>query len=140
STITISFTDSFATNQAIHDDSGKVIGIGTGTRIDKNPKSQTFNKTIYGISDFIFFSPELWDGTQGPATNTDEVLFHELIHATRDTRGVNIDANVNKDYINEEEYLAVVLTNIYVSNKGLKSLRKNYKTNELLVEKDWDKF
>lgn len=66
-------------------------------------------------------------GIHGPALETDEVLFHELVHASRKLFGVTAAARkVNRGYSNEEEYLAVVLSNVYLSEKGKKIFRASH--------------
>jgi hypothetical protein len=92
-----------------------------------------------GSNAIVKFSPSLWHPwpfgkgpvqrftpATGPGSFPDEVLFHELVHACRDMRGVSYSIAVNRDYDNEEEYIAVVLTNIYLSNKRQTRLRANH--------------
>jgi hypothetical protein len=85
----------------------------------------------------IDFSPELYSvfggrgrsggpRPTGPASRPDEVLCHELFHAGRDARGVRYHLGVNRDYNNEEEYLAVVITNIYLAEKKQTDLRASH--------------
>jgi hypothetical protein len=77
------------------------------------------------------YSPELY-GRKGtlnetyPGSDPDELLFHELVHAERSLEGVTYFMPVGNRYDNEEEYLAVVLTNIYLSSKGVLTLRGNH--------------
>ncbi len=64
----------------------------------------------------------------------DEVLFHELIHAFRILTGARgngqpVNFPMRLHYDNTEEFLAVVLTNIYISdftNKGASSMRASH--------------
>jgi hypothetical protein len=89
---------------------------------------------VPGSDSAISFTPYMWnrDGTpgtsgySGPGSKADEVLFHELVHATRDMRGVDSKTKVNQGYHNEEEYIAVVLTNIYLAEKNQRDLRANH--------------
>jgi hypothetical protein len=74
----------------------------------------------------------------GPASRPDEVLFHELVHACRELRGVLYRSGVNGGFDNEEEYLAVVIDNIYLSEKGQTQLRASHYGHTIL--KDPDKF
>lgn len=73
-----------------------------------------------GTDALITFSPEMWTGAAmaKPSNAPDEALFHEMVHASRIMRGVSDDPPVNAGYTDQEEYLAVVLTNIYMSEKG----------------------
>jgi len=93
----------------VRDSDGKAVaslgeGTGEGSRAD------------------IAFSPEMWgpngsSNITGPSTLPDEVLLHELIHACRQMNGVSHSSAVDSDYENEEEFVAIVLTNIYMSEK-----------------------
>jgi hypothetical protein len=57
----------------------------------------------------------------------DSVLFHELVHALRIFHGVrNPVPTDNHKWMNEEEWLAVLLTNIYMSAAGSTRLRGGY--------------
>jgi hypothetical protein len=73
------------------------------------------------------YTPQMW-GAGGwaqrpePWYAPDVVLFHELVHATRFMRGIHSRRLVDRGYRNEEEYLAVVVANILLSEKGQKSL------------------
>ena len=81
-----------------------------------------------GSNVVLFYSPEDWehkDSTDGPGFEPDEVLFHELVHVTRDLRGFHTGLPVEGDFGNEEEYLATTIANLYLSEKG-KRLRGVY--------------
>jgi hypothetical protein len=57
----------------------------------------------------------------------DEILLHEMVHALRDMQGVSNPVPTTMRYKNEEEFLAVVITNVYMSKKkGNKLLRPDY--------------
>jgi hypothetical protein len=66
-----------------------------------------------------------------PGQRPDEILCHELLHAGRYLGGDfhKIPIPSMPDYDNEEEYFAVLVTNIYSSEKGrdFTSLRKSHK-------------
>jgi hypothetical protein len=85
-----------------------------------------------GSDSTVKYTPGMYTGSvmaeisKGP----DEVLFHELVHASRQMRGVADKIPVNAGYGNQEEYLAVVLTNIYMSEKGQWRFRASWG--------DWD--
>src|SRR5262249_52782436 len=79
-----------------------------------------------GTDPTVLFTPGMWKGTQGPGTFADEVLFHELVHASRIISGVQYLQHVDHDYDNQEEYLAVVLTNIFLAEKGQTKLRADH--------------
>jgi hypothetical protein len=85
------------------DDQGNFIGSGEGT----------------GDDSFVEFSPEAFvsgspSRPPGPGMEPDEVLFHELVHASRQVVGVVYFLPVTQGYDNEEEYIAIVLCNIYI--------------------------
>jgi hypothetical protein len=77
-------------------------------------------------------------GDSGPGYEADAVLFHELVHATRARAGAVNLRSVNPGYSNEEEFIAVVLANIYLSEKtgGKRWLRGNYETQLFLEDPD----
>lgn len=104
--------------QGIRDGKGEFVGSGTGTRIDPT------GKTVHGDEPFVEISPEAYGGGSrpaGPGNDPDEVLFHELVHATRQLAGITYFMPINQNYDNEEEYLAIVLSNIYLRNKNSKN-------------------
>ena len=81
----------------------------------------------------VYFTPSEWGGGEsvcsGPGTSAppDEVLFHEMVHALRDIQGLtNPVPTVNTSYLNEEEFLAIVTTNVYISAKGGTRFRANH--------------
>jgi hypothetical protein len=85
-----------------------------------------------GSDSTIEFTPGMYRGSvmAKESKAPDEVLFHELVHASRKMRGVHDKVPVNAGYGNQEEYLAVVLTNIYMSDKGQWRFRASWG--------DWD--
>jgi hypothetical protein len=105
-------------DSVVKDGKRNFLGSGEGTRID--PRT---GKTIHGDDVFIDYSPEAFvlgkpSRGVGPTRDPDHVLFHELVHATRHLRGVVYNMPVDQGYNNEEEYLAIMLTNIYARNKN----------------------
>jgi hypothetical protein len=57
----------------------------------------------------------------------DESLVHELVHAFRDAQGKhNPVPTKNRRYDTVEEFLAVVITNVYISSKGDHWLRADH--------------
>ena len=85
-----------------------------------------------GSSDSIFFTPHGIDkscarGYGMCAQQDDEVLLHEMVHALRDMQGLSDPVPTTPRYKNEEEFLAIVVTNVYISKKsGNKLLRRDY--------------
>jgi hypothetical protein len=64
-------------------------------------------------------------------------LFHELVHSSRAFRGVEDPKYVDHDYDNQEELLAITITNIYLSEKGQQVLVGDHGTKPLQgVERD----
>ena len=86
-------------------------GTGTGKGSDATIK---FTPGIYGQAGC---HPE---GTYG--SKADEVLFHEMIHALRMMQGKYNAIPLGDRYYgyeNEEEYLAIIATNVYMSANGV---------------------
>lgn len=84
-----------------------------------------------GSDSIIEFTPNAFKGASAPGTSPDEVLFHELIHSSRTMRGVVRPSFVNQDYEDYEEYVAIALANIYLSEKGQQILRADHFTSRL---------
>jgi hypothetical protein len=60
--------------------------------------------------------------------NPDETLLHELVHSLRELLGQFYRyPTVVSDYDNEEEFFAILLVNIYISEKGGKVLRASHR-------------
>jgi len=58
----------------------------------------------------------------------DDTLLHELVHTFRQTRGQQtFNPTRTKGYGNEEEYFAILVQNIYASEKGMTLLRRDHK-------------
>ena len=81
----------------------------------------------------IFFSPET-SGKSGCGGGRygslpDEVLLHEMVHALRAMQGKRNPVPTEgglKGYDNEEEFLAVVVTNVYMSANNKTQLRADH--------------
>jgi hypothetical protein len=57
----------------------------------------------------------------------DDQLLHELVHALREMRGeLNQIPTDDKAWDNEEEFFAILVTNIYLSELGKKYLQGNH--------------
>jgi hypothetical protein len=61
----------------------------------------------------------------------DEALFHEMLHALRGLQGLKSDLHLTGGYEIEayqtvEEFFAILLTNIYMAEKGQTQLRRNH--------------
>ena len=121
--------DSYAKGAPIPNLVGRGTGTGTGA----------------GASVIIYYSVRTWtdalytDYTVGAAGfQPDEVLFHELVHATRRIRGKETSVTVEgrPNFGNIEEYLATVIANIYLSEKDAR-LVGAYTTSSTNPPKDW---
>jgi hypothetical protein len=65
----------------------------------------------------------------GPGDDADEYLLHEMVHGLRDMAGVSQArplAGKSIRYDNEEEFFAILITNIYMSEKGERLLRRDH--------------
>jgi Effector protein len=65
----------------------------------------------------IAFNPDTCANTptQGPGTAADESLLHELVHALRQATGHWATVPMGDNYENQEEFNAILVTNIYSS-------------------------
>src|SRR5262245_4674662 len=98
-----------------------------------DPVAAKFAAKGGGSDDIIYFTPgaksdkSCASGAGFCAANPDEVLLHEMVHALRDMQGVSNPVPTTLRYKNEEEFLAIVVTNVYVSKaKSNKFLRLDY--------------
>jgi hypothetical protein len=88
------------------------------------PANWTYNPINADLGIGISFS--------GPGSEPDEVLLHELIHAFRYASGRVPEPNkqrkvpFQKQYDNIEEFIAILITNIYRSERGRKHLRSGH--------------
>jgi hypothetical protein len=93
-----------------------------------------------GANVVIFFSAEIWESKgapKGPGNLPDEVLFHELAHATRMIRGhmTHVAVEGGGGYGNIEEYFATVITNVYMSDKAPTAALRGLYGNEHILQK-----
>jgi hypothetical protein len=81
-----------------------------------------------GTDSTVFFNPGVYRDYGGkcfplaPAFSADEVLLHELVHGMSGLRGrlaSTLPGPQGYRYDNLEEFTAVLITNIYISEKGL---------------------
>jgi hypothetical protein len=98
----------------------EVAETAKGALVDYSAPGNSKIGTGEGSDAVIEFTQEIWRGEamRPPSDAPDEVLFHELVHASRTMRGVSDRKTVSRRYGDQEEYIAVVLTNIYMSEKG----------------------
>ena len=85
----------------------------------------------YSATMWTEYGPARLSGTRGPGFEPDEVLIHELVHAAREMRGVEYLLPVTGGYDTQEEFLGVVVTNIYLSEKGQTVFARNHGTGVL---------
>jgi hypothetical protein len=81
-----------------------------------------------GASCTLHFNPDLFSGAVSaePAFAADEVLYHELVHACRYVNGKMDAIPMDKHYTDAEEFLAIMLANIYMSEKGQTKFRGDH--------------
>jgi hypothetical protein len=78
------------------------------------------------------YSPNIWEGDNPcfggkNAARPDEVLLHELVHVSRYMKGLaNAIPTIDEDYGNDEEFLAIVTANVYMSSRGRTDLRADH--------------
>lgn len=108
-------TEATSVGMPIYNDGVVIEGSGLGLGTD----------TIIQFSPMVFTVEE--QKKEGIGSEPDEVLFHEMVHATRMMHGVSYLIPVNHGYTDEEEYLGVVLTNVYLSEKRKTVFRGGHK-------------
>jgi hypothetical protein len=103
-----------------------------------------FEQDVKGSNSIIMFTPHMWGkdgkrgtfGYAGPGSDADEVLFHEMIHGVRQMTGVSTDNKLGNGYDNEEEFVAVVVSNIYLAEKKKNELRASHDGFAVLARPD----
>jgi hypothetical protein len=81
----------------------------------------------------VHFSPQTWSSGPcaggGVGSRPEEILFHELVHAARfvgrDFSQIPLSGGM-AGYDDEEEFFAVLITNIYLSEAGRANLRLDH--------------
>jgi hypothetical protein len=109
--------------------------------LDQYMNSATDGRTHQGLgvpaegeSAFIYFDPDAWGANSfirqeaatvnptkfgGVGMEPADVLFHELVHAVRRLKGVtDRTPTVTTDYVSLEEFTAVLVTNIVISERS----------------------
>ena len=92
-----------------------------------------------GADSLVRFTPGIFTGARlsKPGNAPDEVLFHELVHSSRALRGVQDEGYADQDYDDQEEFIAIVIANIYLSEKGQQVLLGDHDNKPLQgVERD----
>ena len=71
----------------------------------------------------------------------DATLLHEMVHALRMMRGVLTCLSYGADFDREEEYFAILITNIFQSELGRTLMRLNHDSdNWQVVSSPWEEF
>ena len=78
-----------------------------------------------GCDSMIYFTPKMFTKycnhhkhAHRSGAQPDEVLFHEMVHATRQMRGLLNSLPLGYMYDTEEEFFAILVANIYASETG----------------------
>jgi hypothetical protein len=103
-------------------------GVNPGTPIEG------FKGTGEGSDTIVAFSPEMWtvDGSNplgtGPGISAKEILLHEMTHGFRQMAGKML-CNATPDqpgYDTSEEFMAILVSNMYRSELKMPGLRKDH--------------
>ncbi|MPZ56828.1 MAG: hypothetical protein GEU91_10105 [Rhizobiales bacterium] len=85
-----------------------------------------------GSDTIINFSPETFQAgsvcATGPGATADEILLHEMVHGLRHMGGRAVREGVtgNPNMTNYEEFVAILVSNIFRSEKGIPNLRADH--------------
>lgn len=88
--------------------------------------------TGQGSNSIVHFSPATWTAgsscAAGPGTAGDEILLHEMVHGLRQMMGRSVRESVagNPGMNNYEEFVAIVVSNVYRSERSLPGLRRDH--------------
>lgn len=93
-----------------------------------------------GSDSIVNFTPAMWEPTDtaaafgaanaaGPGVKKDEILLHEMVHGMRQMTGTALCSatpdNVGLDTV--EEFMAIVISNVYRSELGFTDLRADHR-------------
>lgn len=116
---------------ATNDDQVSAVSLGmhAGTQHFKRgdeKMTRNLSGTGQGSDANVFFSPgRIRKGR--PGSNADETLLHEMVHAVRGMNGVNTQSfRMGGHWDNLEEFTAVTVENVYLSEKKQTALRANH--------------
>jgi hypothetical protein len=92
----------------------RVVGTGTGSDTILNYNPQTFSVGAACAT--------------GPGATADEILLHEMVHGVRQMAGRSVRESVtgNPGMDNYEEFVAILVSNIYRSEQGGTQLRADH--------------
>lgn len=117
--------------------------LAKGIRFGRHNRNRGTGK---GADVVVYFSAGVWTDTvyKDYATGeagyeADEVLYHELVHATRMLHGTETREHVDgrPNFGNIKEYFATVITNIYLSEKGARLVGAYEPDSRAHAPKDW---
>ncbi|MEW5974996.1 MAG: hypothetical protein AB1898_04210 [Acidobacteriota bacterium] len=73
-----------------------------------------------------------------PGEESGEVLLHEMVHALRQMSGRETGLPMRRGFDTQEEFFAVLITNVYTSERGpFRQLRGDHGTAPLLYPSSW---
>jgi hypothetical protein len=93
-----------------------------------------------GSDSVVKFTPAMWETSDvtaafgatnaaGPGVKKDEILLHEMVHGMRQMTGTSLCAatpdNAGLDTV--EEFMAIVISNVYRSELGFRDLRADHR-------------
>jgi Effector protein len=85
-----------------------------------------------GSDSIVNYTPSIFTAGSGgagqPGAPADEILLHEMVHGLRQMMGRSVKERVagNAGMHNYEEFSAIVISNIYRSERGLPGLRQDH--------------
>lgn len=99
-------------------------------QVKENPDYSKAHDSIVAYNPDMWTPPQLTAANipQGPGVTKDEILLHEMVHGLREMSGTFKRTTVkdHPGYTDSEEFLAVVVTNVYHSELKLPGLRADH--------------
>jgi len=117
---------------------GHGTGRGSDVRIRYSPWS--WGDDAFGWDPIARNNLAAFTGTLPPLPGEDaaEVLLHELVHSLRQMSGRGTRLPMGRGFDTQEEFFAILVTNIYTSERGRhRQLRADHGTTPLLNPRDW---
>jgi hypothetical protein len=133
---------------AVPTDQKKSLARGVVMFIDPSNALTEVDGEGGGSNVFIYFDPFARTagctgnptGRQCLSVEPNEVLLHELVHALRDAEGIETNQTWSmpqQRYDNLEEFMAILLTNIYSSERGKTKFRQDHQDDATPLKDAW---
>ena len=123
-----------------HHDPAWGHGTGRGSHVRLSYSPWNWGDDVYdwdpiARNNFAFMTGSM---PPDPGDDAGEVLLHEFVHALRAMSGREIGLPMGRGFDTQEEFFAILVTNIYTSERGRhRQLRADHMSTPLITPRDW---